>query len=617
MTNCICHRGPDDEGIWVEADSGVALGFRRLAILDLSEAGHQPMVSASGRFVAMFNGEIYNYLDLRKELDALGHRFRGHSDTEVMLAAIEQWGFDATIPRLNGMFAIVVWDRHERTLRLARDHFGIKPLYYGWSGGALLFGSELKSFHKHPSFRANIDRASLAQYFRLGYVPSPGSIFEGVYKLPAGSTLTLTDREVTANPKAYWSIGEVAERGVAHPFAGSDAEAEDAVDALLADAVRLQMVSDVPLGAFLSGGIDSSLVVALMQRQSTKPVRTFSIGFEVEGFDEAPHAKAVAAHLGTDHTEHYVTEDQVRNMVARMPEIYDEPFADGSGLPTTLLSEMTRRDVTVSLSGDGGDEIFGGYKQYWRVAELWRKAESIPGPLRNSGVANAVRGVGNALGGTKKGSSLSSRLTGYANYFAFKNPDDLIRYQLSNWHFEPNVVCGAPEANGLFDRSDDWPKLDDIVQRFMFLDTALVLPDRMLTKVDRASSSASLEARVPLLDPRVAELAWSLPARLKNRSSTENKFVLRQVLSRYVPSELYDRPKQGFAIPVAEWLRGPLKPWADELLDPVRLRKEGLLKEDAVTKRWRGLRDGGDARAAKDVWIALMFQAWKQRWMPQ
>ena len=605
MTATLTHRGPDDSGVWTDAECGLALGFRRLAILDLTPAGHQPMRSASGRYVIVFNGEVYNFAELRKALDGSGHEFRGGSDTEVMLAAIEAWGLEAAVQRFTGMFAFALWDRKERSLALVRDRLGKKPLYYGWAGQTLLFGSELKALRAHRDFRAEVDRGALTLFLRHGAVPAPYCIYKGIRQLPPGCLVRIAapDSPPPA-PEPYWSLREVAERGAREPFTASPEEATGQLDTLLREAVRLRMVADVPLGAFLSGGVDSSTVVALMQAQSSRPVRTFSIGFEESGFNEAHHAKAVANHLGTDHTELCVTAAEARAVIPRLPEIYDEPFADSSQIPTFLLAQLTRKSVTVSLSGDGGDELFAGYMRYSETEDYWRNLRRIPAILRR-GISRGMRLPG-------KGSRLGRRLRHHSDLVGIETPEALYTRFLSHWKTPAEVVLGGFEPPTVFTEPSRWPVGGGLLERMQFMDSVSYLPEDIFTKVDRASMAASLEARVPLMDHRVVEFAWSLPRALKIRGG-QGKWILREVLHRYVPRALLDRPKMGFNVPIGTWLRGPLRDWAEALLDERRLRDENYFRPEPIREKW-----GEHLRGERDweyyLWDVLMFQAWLGRW---
>jgi len=621
MTDIIRHRGPDDGAHWIDPECGVALGFRRLAILDLSPTGRQPMMSATGRYVIIFNGEIYNFQELRRELSGLGHRFRGRSDTEVLLAGVTAWGVRAALERFNGMFAFALWDRQQRLLHLARDRAGEKPLYYGWMDGTLLFGSELKVLRAYPDFRAEIDRGALALFFRHGYVPGPYTIYHRVQKLPPGTLLTLRGdgSGPTSEPVAYWSARDVARRGAADPFRGSVEDTIERFHELLRDAVKIRMEADVPLGAFLSGGIDSSTIVALMQAQSSQPIKTFTIGFHEDRYNEAKHAAAVARHLGTVHTELYVTPAEARAIVPRLPTLYDEPFADTSQIPTFLVSELTRRHVTVSLSGDAGDELFGGYRRQWLGPAIWRGIGWIPASLRRAaatrltpaegtpgGLVQSINRFARHLTGKR---SLRERLRQTAEILPVPSLAGLYHYMMSYWKQPSVILPGVREPSVPATDPAQWPVPDGVPQHLiMFLDSVGYLPDDILVKLDRASMGVSLEARVPLLDHRVIEFAWRTPLSLKLRNR-QGKWLLRQVLYKYVPRPLVERPKQGFGMPIAEWLRGPLRDWAEALLDEGRLRDQGMLEPGPIRQKWAE-HLSGETRWDYHLWTALMFQAW-------
>lgn len=631
MTDAIAHRGPDDSGAWVDEEAGVALGHRRLSILDLSPQGHQPMTSHGGRYVMVFNGEIYNHQALRKELSPLSQHpsgkdegagsWRGHSDTEVMLAAFERWGVEEALPRFNGMFAFALWDTHERVLHLARDRFGEKPLYYGWMGDTFLFGSELKAMKAHPAWCGEIDRGALALYMRHTYIPAPYSIYCGIRKLLPAHVLSLSfsaGNRQTPPSRAYWSAKAIAEAGVRHPFTGSDEEAVESLDGLLRDAVSLRMEADVPLGAFLSGGIDSSAVVALMQAQSARPVKTFTIGFHEEGYNEAKHAKVVARHLGTEHTELYVTATEAMAVIPQLPEIYDEPFSDSSQIPTYLVSKMTRQHVTVALSGDAGDELFGGYNRYFWGRDIWRKIGWMPQSARvamaRSLTALSPQNWDNVYTGMKpilprrlQANLPGDKLHKLAGVLACASPEVMYKGLVSFWNPE-SVVLGASEPATALSDNAQWADIPDFTQRMMFLDLVSYLPDDILAKVDRASMAVSLEARVPMLDHRVAEFAWTLPLNMKIRGG-QGKWPLRQVLYKYVPRELIERPKMGFGVPIDVWLRGPLREWAENLLGETRLKDEGFFNHCAIREKWREHLSGSRNWAAQ-LWTVLMFQAW-------
>lgn len=621
MATAIAHRGPDDAGIWVDLQSGLALAHRRLAIVDLSTNGHQPMVSHSGRYVLVFNGEIYNHLVMRRELT--GCHWRGHSDTETLLAGVDAWGLDTTLRRCVGMFALALWDRAERCIYLARDRLGEKPLYYGWVNGAFLFASELKSLHAWPGFSAEIDRDALALYMRHNYVPAPWSIYRGVWKLPPGTFLRVKscDRPSVGRgePIAYWSARTVAETGLAHPFVGDETEATNELERLLSQAIAGQQVADVPLGAFLSGGIDSSVVVALMQAQSSLAVKSFTIGFHEGEYNEAQHAKAVARHLGTDHTELYVTPRQAMDVIPLLPSLYDEPFADSSQIPTFLVSQLARRHVTVSLSGDGGDELFGGYNRYFWAMQLWRRLNRVPRPLRQrlAGVLTALtptawnrlfRIAGPLLPGRHRHANLGDKVHKLASLFSASQPEAIYQRLVSHWEDPASVVLGAQEpATGLSDPAL-WLDSPDLEQRMMYLDLITYLPDDILVKVDRAAMGVSLETRVPMLDHRLVEFAWRLPLDMKIRAG-QGKWLLRQVLYRHVPRQLIERPKMGFGVPIDGWLRGPLKDWAAALLDETRLKQEGYFDPTLIRSKWEQ-HLAGQRNWAYHLWDVLMFQAW-------
>jgi asparagine synthase (glutamine-hydrolysing) len=614
MSDTIRHRGPDDSGAWVDAQAGIALGFRRLAIVDLTPTGHQPMLSADGRFVIVFNGEVYNYAGLRQELSGLGHSFRGTSDTEVMLASVCQWGVQEAVKRFNGMFAFALWDRSEQRLYLVRDRLGIKPLYYAWMGQTLLFGSELKTLRAHPAFMAEIDRNALALHLRFSYIPAPYSIYQGVKKLTPGSILTINNREVCENaqPHSYWSARQITEQGVAHPFGGSDMEAVDELDLLLRQSVSQRMIADVPLGAFLSGGVDSSTVVALMQAQSPRPVKTFTIGFYEDGYNEAVYAKEVAAHLGTEHTELYVTPEEAQAVIPLLPTLYDEPFSDPSQIPTYLVSQLARRHVTVSLSGDGGDELFAGYNRYYFGRQIWQNVSWMPRSLRTAG--GKVLGLFSPaqLEAVQKGtrqSEIAEKVRKVAEVFGSESPEAVYFHLVSHWKQPAAVVKGSVEPPTILSDPLAWANLPDFTQRMMFLDLVTYLPDDILAKVDRASMGVSLEGRVPLLDDhRVVEFAWRLPLDFKIRRG-QSKWLLRQVLYRYVPPALIERPKKGFSVPIDAWLRGPLRPWVEDLLSEQRLNQEGYFNPQPIRQKWTEHLEGKH-NWHYYLWDVLMFQAW-------
>jgi asparagine synthase (glutamine-hydrolysing) len=617
MARTLTHRGPNDSGYWADAMAGIALGHRRLAVIDLSPEGHQPMVSESGRYVIAFNGEIYNFRDLRGELEPLGHRFRGHSDTEVILAAVEQWGIDA-LEQFVGMFAFALWDRTERVLHLARDRLGEKPLYYGWMSDAFIFGSELKALRAFPRWNGQIDRNALALFIRHNYVPGPYSIYKGIYKLPPATLLTVSSKSTDQLPEpvSYWSAKQVAEDSTQKTIMPDSKEAADQLDRLLRDTVLQKMVADVPLGAFLSGGVDSSTVVALMQAQSSRPVKTFTIGFHESEYNEAESARAVARHLGTDHTELYVTPKEAMDVIPLLPTLYDEPFADSSQIPTYLVSKLTRQHVTVSLSGDGGDELFGGYNRYFLGRRLWNSVGWAPKGLRQL-AAKALVSISpeHWNGAARRFPFLAGRVANpgdksqkLAAILAVRDPEAMYHGLVSHWENPVSVVLrGIEPATVLTDRRR-WAQLSDFTQRMMYLDLVTYLPDDILVKVDRASMAVSLEARVPFLDHRVVEFAWRLPLSMKVRNG-QGKWLLRQVLYKYVPRELIERPKMGFGVPIDHWLRGPLRNWAEALLAEDRLKREGYFSPQPIRQKWLE-HLSGRRNWQYHVWDVLMFQAW-------
>lgn len=614
MARAIRHRGPDAEGIWVDAEAGVALGHCRLSIVDLSEAGAQPMISASGRYVLSYNGEIYNFRNLRRRLEERGQAFRGHSDTEVLLACIDAWGLEETLRRVQGMFAFALWDCRERRLILARDRVGKKPLYYGWHGETFLFGSELRALRAHPGFNGTVDRAALGQLLRCGWIAQPRAIFEGIRKLPP-ATFVVVDPQNWAqdfHPQAYWSAKEHVEAGEAAPFTGSPEEAVDELDALLRDAVAGRMVADVDLGALLSGGVDSSLVVAIMQALSGRPVKTFSVGFEEPRYDEAPHAKAIADYLKTDHHEVYLKPADSLEVVQQVARIYDEPFADSSQIPSYLISRVAREQVTVVLSGDGGDELFGGYRRYHEILGFWRRWGGLTEGLRSL-AGGAVAGLGRAAWGVSAAgavpwSRVAAKWERDGRRFAAASPRDLLARYLSAGASPQALLRGEVPAPSVLDRPEVWAEVTDPLQAMMHLDFIGYLPDDILVKLDRASMAASLEARCPLLDHRIAEFAWRLPRGLRVDGAGGKK-ILRDLLARYVPPELTERPKQGFSVPVAAWLRGPLKDWAEDYLAEDRLARQGFFEPAEVRRLWDQHRTGW-CNHTKVLWAMLVFQMW-------
>lgn len=629
MAGSIAHRGPDDHGIWIDPSGRIGFAHRRLSIVDLSPHGHQPMASADNRFVISYNGEIYNHGALRAELDQAGAfpegGWRGHSDTETLVQAISIWGLKPTLDRAVGMFAFALWDQREGRLSLVRDRFGEKPLYYGWAGNDFLFASELKAMRLHPQFSGEIDRQALSLFAARTYIPAPHSIYRRVFKLEPGCILTIDpdaaktplDQAPTMNSAGgvkldhYWSYRDVVERGLDDPIVG-ESEALDALEQSLATAISGQSVADVPVGAFLSGGMDSSSVVALYQKYSDSPVRTYTIGFAETGFDEAVHAKAVAKQLGTVHHEHYVSVDEARDVIPLLPAMYDEPFADSSQIPTYLVSKFARQDVTVALTGDGGDELFGGYNRHVMAPRMWDRVKRIPAPLRRIAGASLSRvpsDVWTSAGGVMPGNrqphfgakvQKALRVAGSA-----RTVDDVYASFLDEWTLEPSPVVGAGESGNVdFDLR---PDAGNSV-RMMYCDAVSYLPDDILCKVDRASMAVSLETRVPFLDHRVAELAARIPQSMKIRGST-GKHILRELLYREAPRELFERPKAGFAVPVGDWIKGPLRSWAEDLLDPVRMAGEGYFNPNSVQRRWQDHLNGRRS-STPAIWAVLMFQAW-------
>ena len=625
MCQKIVHRGPDSEGIWQTEGVPVVLGHRRLSIVDLSAAGHQPMLSATGRYVIAYNGEVYNHVQLREMLQAEGYaeQWRGHSDTETLLACIEAWGIVRTLQAAVGMFAFALWDQQARQLTLARDRMGEKPLYWGWQGDVLLFGSELKALKAHPAFKADISRDALTLLLRHCYIPAPYSIYQGFYKLKPGHYLQLELdsplRAKLAVEQAYWSFNQMVEQSQAAAITGTDAEATDQLEAMLTQSIRGQMLADVPLGAFLSGGVDSSSVVALMQMHSQRPVKTFTIGFNEAGFDEAICAKDVARHLQTDHTELYVSPQDALDVIPRLPSMYCEPFADSSQIPTFLVSQLARQHVTVALSGDGGDELFGGYNRHLAAGKVWGPFQKAPLFCRKAaaGLLNAVppkrwdqlfelakpllpKKLHLAIPGEK-----ARKL---AEVLALPDGQQFYRRLTSHWHEPEKVVLAGHEPKTMLTAPALWPKTDSLEHFMMAMDAQTYMADDILAKVDRAAMATSLETRVPMLDHRLVEFAWRLPLHFKIRQG-QGKWLLRQVLYRHVPKELIERPKMGFGIPLDQWLRGPLRDWAEQLLDSRLLDQQGFFRTETIRTMWLQ-HQSGSHNWQYHLWNVLMFQAW-------
>jgi len=621
MVNTLHHRGPDDSGAWADAETGIALGHRRLSIVDLSPEGHQPMRSVCGRFVISFNGEVYNFEELRHELEDLGYAFRGHSDTEIMLSSISHWGVVPSLRRFNGMFAFALWDRQERELHLVRDRLGEKPLYYGWIGNAWVFGSELKALRAHPDFDGEVDRDALTLYFRHNHIPAPYSIYKGISKVLPGTIVTLARTDVGYSPRVtrYWSARSAAERGLTEPFAGSETEAVDCLEGLLRDTVKHRMIADVPLGAFLSGGIDSSTIVALMQAQSEKPVQTFTIGFHEAEYNEAAQAKAVAQHLGTAHTELYVTPEEAMAVIPKLPSLYDEPFADVSQVPTFLISELARRSVTVALSGDGGDELFGGYERYIKGLAIWNKIGWMPA-WTSTALARGLRTLSTqswdkvfwifdlAAPKVLRHRSPGDKLHKLAEIILRGGHPGIYQHLASHWAKPSSLVLGGSEPLTVVTDSSHQIERLQLQEHMMYWDMVSYLPDDILAKVDRASMGVSLECRVPFLDHRIVEFAWQIPLEMKIRNG-RGKWLLRQLLYKYVPRALIDRPKMGFGVPIETWLRGPLREWAEDLLTEKKLEDQGFLDANPIRERWNQ-HISGTRNWEYELWDVLMFQAW-------
>lgn len=617
MTDAIAHRGPDDKGVWVDAQVGAALGHRRLSILDLSIQGHQPMVSANGRYVIAFNGEIYNHAELRARLAE--HAWHGHSDTEALLETIARFGFEHALAQTVGMFALAVWDRETRQLLLARDRLGEKPLYYGMQNGALLFGSELKALREHPAWAGKIDRSALSAYLRYGYVPAPHSIFQGIHKLPPGTWVVFDAKLATlGKPQAYWSAVETARRGQVLRVPRNALDIEDEAMRLLRQIICGQRMADVPLGTFLSGGIDSTLITALLAEQSERPVRTFTIGFREGGYDEAPYAKAVARHLGTDHTELYVSPQEAQAVIPLLPTLYDEPFADSSQIPTYLVCKLARSQVTIALSGDGGDELFGGYNRYFWAPKLWRRIAWLPPSVRQ-GLSRMLQASSPAtwdklfqlLPPGVRPANAGLKVHKLAEAMSFSDTRAVYRYFLSQWP-DPTHLLAEPEPDVEWENA--WRACaPDFLDQMMAADAVAYLPDDIMVKVDRAAMGVSLETRAPFLDHRLFEFAWRLPQSAKV-GDARGKLLLRRLVERYVPAALMDRPKQGFGVPIDAWLRGPLRDWAEALLDERRLTEEGWFNPKPIRDAWREHLSGRRDWQYR-LWVILMFQTWQEQWL--
>ena len=619
MGKAIQYRGPDHSGLWIDKDHGVTLAHQRLAIIDLSKSAHQPMVSSSGRYVMCFNGEIYNHLDLRSELESGGKSppWRSHSDTETILACIDIYGLKETLVKLVGMFSIALWDKSAKEIFLARDRIGEKPLYYGSHGQLLLFSSELKALRAHPKFTPKINRDALSLFLRHNYIPQPYSIYEGIKKLPPGHFVRLKKNAV---PEQYWSLKENLISAKLNPFEGSESEALNSLDKLLISTVKGQMQADVPLGAFLSGGVDSSLILALMQEQSSRPIETFTIGFDNKEFNEAPFAMDVAKYLGTQHNELYVSSETAREVIPNLPKIYDEPFSDSSQIPTFLVSEMAQNHVKVCLSGDGGDEVFGGYNRYtWgnsfssyqkRVPKIFRTfATKLITSLAPS-TWNKLLAPGLFLTPQKyRYTNIGDKLHKIATLFNCSSFEEVYRMLISHWDFPENIVIGGKEPETILTSKDAIPNKLSNEEQMMFYDMMMYLPDDILVKVDRAAMSVSLETRVPFLDHRVIDFACQLPLTMKIRNGTK-KWCLRELLYKRVPKNLIERPKMGFGVPIGDWLRGPLRDWAEYLLEENRIIQSGYFQNSEIQKKWRE-HVSGDRNWHYYLWDILMFESWR------
>jgi len=620
MSAAIPHRGPDSYGIWQDPDTALLLAHRRLAIMDLSPSGHQPMISASTRYTLSCNGEIYNYLALQKELTALGVRFKGRSDTEILLAAIDQWGLNQALQKINGMFAIALWDRKTQELHLIRDRIGKKPLYVGWSGHDFIFASELKAIQNHKEFQPKINRNNLNAYMRFGYMPAPLCIYEDLWMLPPAHRLTISADDLKTRPKlptkmqAYWESSTIMSKARTNGQIKQDGQIISEFEDLLQTCIKDRMLSDVPLGAFLSGGIDSSTIVALMQKQSNKKIKTYSIGFHETRFDEANHAAKIATYLGTDHHELYIEAKDSLNLIPQLPNIYDEPFADISAIPTYFVSKFARKSVSVVLSGDGGDEMLGGYNRHTTAPQIWKRMRFMPAPMRKA-MAKAIQLMPTSRLDTlmRRHPQFGTRLHKAASIFGLSSEEEIYMRLISQWDNADALVLNSHMPDIPVTQPFKMPEGLSFAEKMMYKDSISYLPNDVLTKIDRASMAVSLEARAPLLDTRIYEYVWGLHVDAKIRGGA-GKWLLREVLARHIPRELFERPKQGFTVPAGEWLRGPLRDWAENLLNEQTLNQDGYLNAKLTRNIWENHLQGRGEHTGK-IWNILMFQAWKERWI--
>lgn len=619
MANSITYRGPDAGGTWADEKDGIALGHRRLSIKDLSTEGHQPMFSASGRYVIVYNGEIYNFNEIRVSLENMGHSFRGQSDTEVMLEAIEFWGIKKAIKKFTGMFAFALWDRNEKLLYLGRDRFGEKPIYYGWMGKTFLFGSELKSLRIHPSFKTYIDRESVALFVQYNYIPSPYCIYKGIYKMPPATLLTINPQNgmSLSAPEKYWSLWDVVEAGKKNPFLGNEVEASEQLDYFLHEAIGPQMIADVPLGAFLSGGVDSSTIVAIMQQKSKDPIKTFTIGYLESAYNEAEYAKNVAKYLGTNHTELYVSSKQAIDVIPRLTDMYDEPFSDASQIPTFLVSQLAKQQVTVSLSGDGGDELFGGYNRHLWGEKIKNTLNNYPNFMLKFG-GDILRSMPiQFLEGSPflpdrfKNIRFSEKVYKLSNIISIEDSATMYQNLISQWRNPHDIVLGLSPQSQYRNNLETPDCLSSITEKMMYMDMINYLPDNILQKVDRASMNVSLESRAPFLNHHIVEFAWSLPISMKIKND-KSKWLLREVLYKYIPKELIERPKMGFGVPLDSWLRGPLKEWAEDLIDEKKLIDNGFFNPEPIRKKWKQ-HISGRYNWQYPIWNILIFQDWIEK----